>query len=723
MSPRFDRRPDKRAGSGGSSASRSPRPGTSRPSGSSPRPTGSRYQSRREDGPRPERRSGERPSSDRRSPEWREGDRRTPERRFSEPRSSEQRSSGQRFSGQHSGEQRFSERRPQSGRPPLGSAQDRRSSEGRFSEGRLSEGRYSSRGGGSRGESSSASRLSGSRFSGSRLSGTRLGGSKFSSSRFSSSRGERRPAVRGSGDWGSGERGSGERSSAERRPDSWQERRSRPIELAAGPLGGAAPTGDAQTHAEDSPSDLIWGRHPALAALESGRPVHRIWCTPEMRFSPKFLQLLREAKASGVLVEEVTWARLGQITGGAVHQGIVLQTAAAETLDLPSLIEGCRQLGEAPVLMALDGITDPHNLGAIVRSAEALGAHGVVLPQRRSAGLTGSAAKVAAGALEHLPVARVVNLNRALDSLKQEGYRVIGLAGEGTVTLEEADLDGPLVIVTGSEGEGLSMLTRRHCDQLVRIPLRGSTPSLNASVATALLLYEVARRGWMKGLQGSQPAPRISRPQLPSTPELLPRGDEPEATPTLLSAPDAAASPDAAAALPPLVSTFDATGAARDSQVGRKSQGLPAGVPPAAGEAPGAGERTPDVAPEAVCQLAPEVMPEQESEASAEVDRAAESSPAAASIPAEESPSAAALAPGMGPEAEGRADAGRSHDAGDSQGDAAFAAHTDATLADTGDTADTTGSRPGEETPADAAAISLSLEPPISLRFEGNIQL
>jgi 23S rRNA (guanosine2251-2'-O)-methyltransferase len=166
--------------------------------------------------------------------------------------------------------------------------------------------------------------------------------------------------------------------------------------------------------------------------------------------------------------------------------------------------------------LAVDGLTDPQNLGAIVRSAEALGAHGMVLPQRRNAGLTGSVAKVAAGALEHLPIARVVNLNRSLDTLKQEGYRVIGLAGEGNVSLEEADLEGPLVIVTGSEGDGLSLLTRRNCDQLVRIPLRGSTPSLNASVATALLLYEVARRSWMKGLSGSAPAPRLVRPALPT---------------------------------------------------------------------------------------------------------------------------------------------------------------------------------------------------------------
>jgi 23S rRNA (guanosine2251-2'-O)-methyltransferase len=123
----------------------------------------------------------------------------------------------------------------------------------------------------------------------------------------------------------------------------------------------------------------------------------------------------------------------------------------------------------------------------------------------------------------------VVNLNRSLDALKQEGYRVVGLAAEGTLTLEEADLDGPLVIVTGSESEGLSLLTRRSCDQLVRIPLRGVTPSLNASVATALLIYEIARRGWMKGITGSQPAPRISRPQVaqPARPETA--TPEPEA--------------------------------------------------------------------------------------------------------------------------------------------------------------------------------------------------
>ncbi|MFM9089712.1 MAG: 23S rRNA (guanosine(2251)-2'-O)-methyltransferase RlmB [Cyanobium sp.] len=351
--------------------------------------------------------------------------------------------------------------------------------------------------------------------------GDRVGGGRFPASRGGEGRREERPGGRFRGGDRPGPRpfaprGGGRPSFA-----------APPAPAAGSGERGAGQPAEGESFAGAAPSDLIWGRHSAQAVLESGRPVHRIWCTPEMRFSPRFLQLLREAKSSGVLVEEVTWARLGQISGGAVHQGIVLQPAAAETLDLPSLIEGCRGVGEAPLLIAVDGLTDPQNLGAIVRSAEALGAHGMVLPQRRNAGLTGSVAKVAAGALEHLPVARVVNLNRSLEALKEEGYRVVGLAGEGTVSLEEADLSGPLVVVTGSEGDGLSMLTRRSCDQLVRIPLRGSTPSLNASVATALLLYEIARRGWMHGISGTAPAPRLVRPALP-TPEPMPLAEEVE---------------------------------------------------------------------------------------------------------------------------------------------------------------------------------------------------
>ena len=260
--------------------------------------------------------------------------------------------------------------------------------------------------------------------------------------------------------------------------------------------------------------DLIWGRHSTEAALVGGRAIHRIWCTSELRSTPKFFQLLKDQKASGVLVEEVSWSRLGQLTNGAVHQGIVLQIAASKTLDLKNLIDACKAFGDSSLLLALDGLTDPQNLGAIIRSAEALGAQGLILPQRRSAGLTGSVAKVAAGALEHLPVARVVNLNRSLEKLKDEGYTVVGLAEEGPSTLSEIKFQGPLVVVVGSEDKGISLITRRLCDQLVRIPLKGVTTSLNASVATSIFLYEVARSRWMRSISGQDPSPRLLKPQI-----------------------------------------------------------------------------------------------------------------------------------------------------------------------------------------------------------------
>ena len=261
-------------------------------------------------------------------------------------------------------------------------------------------------------------------------------------------------------------------------------------------------------------NDLIWGRHSTEAALLGGRAIHRMWCTAELRSTPKFFQLLKDSKASGVLVEEVSWSRLGQLTNGAVHQGIVLQIAASKTHDLKNLIEACRVFGDTSLLLALDGLTDPQNLGAIIRSAEALGAQGLILPQRRSAGLTGSVAKVAAGALEHLPVTRVVNLNRALEKLKDEGYTVVGLAEEGPSTLSEIKFQGPLVVVVGSEDKGISLITRRLCDQLVRIPLKGVTTSLNASVATSIFLYEVARCSWMSSISGQDPSPRLLKPKI-----------------------------------------------------------------------------------------------------------------------------------------------------------------------------------------------------------------
>jgi 23S rRNA (guanosine2251-2'-O)-methyltransferase len=528
MSSRFDRRPP--SGSGSGSGSRGRRPFRD---GSPPirRDRDDSWGGRSENG-NSERRSSDRRSSDRRFSERRSGDAygkdRRPafDRRSSDRRPSDRQFSDRKPSDRQSSDRRFSERRfGDSGSHDRRPSFERRSSEGRSSGNRFSERRFKDSSASDRrpsfdrssdrpsGDRSLTDRSSSDQFSDSRPPEGSFSDQRFSNRRFKDSGStDRRPSF---------DRRSSDRSYGERRAR-FAERRGQ-AGSGQGGSGGKRfsprlddkPRGESSPHAPEAVADdLLWGRHATQAALEAGRPIHRIWCTSELRSASKFLQLLRDAKSSGVLVEEVTWARLGQLTGGAVHQGIVLQTAAAETFDLGDLVKGCSALDEAPLLLALDGLTDPHNLGAIVRSAEALGAHGVVLPQRRSAGLTGSVAKVAAGALEHLPVARVVNLNRSLETLKSSGYRVIGLAEEGDLTLEEVDLDGPLVIVTGSEGQGLSMLTRRHCDQLIRIPLRGVTPSLNASVATALCVYEVARRGWMKGLKGQNPSPRITRPQL-----------------------------------------------------------------------------------------------------------------------------------------------------------------------------------------------------------------
>ena len=498
------------------------------------------------------RNAGGRGTSGRPSNKSRFSDKRSSENRSSEKRSYGDRPYGDRSYGDRAGGSRFTGNRFSDNRSGDNRSGENRSGDKRFSDNRFSDNRSgANRSGTNRSETSrSETNPRAKRSSVDRFSTGGQGNQRFGKDRSAVIRGRdgERPRFE---DWGRSGRSHDERPRRNDRPSqgnsnssfrsnrppdrrrSGDERRQssqgQRFNTPSADRDHSSPrgvTGEASS-ANPPADDLIWGRHATQAALETGRPIHRIWCTPEMRSAAKFLQLLREAKACGVLVEEVTWARLGQITGGSVHQGIALQTAAAETLDLSTLIEGCADLGESPLLLALDGVTDPQNLGAVVRSAEAMGAHGVVLPQRRSAGLTGSVAKVAAGALEHLPVARVVNLNRSLETLKDAGYRVIGLAAEGDVTITDVDFSGPLVLVTGSEDQGLSLLTRRHCDQLVRIPLRGITPSLNASVATALCVYEVARRNWMKDIHGQAPSPPLVRPRKEAEPEVSAEIDQP----------------------------------------------------------------------------------------------------------------------------------------------------------------------------------------------------
>jgi len=237
--------------------------------------------------------------------------------------------------------------------------------------------------------------------------------------------------------------------------------------------------------------DWIWGKHSVYEVLSCERPINRIWCTSEIFSSEKFYILLKELKSKGVLIEEVSWNRLSQLTYGASHQGVALQLACSKTISLDQLIDFSKHNCPNPVIVALDGITDPHNVGAIIRSAEAFDCKGVIIPQRRSAGLTGTVAKVAAGALEHLHVSRVVNLNRALEELKKNGFLVAGLSGDGRISISNFQEKAPLVVVVGSEDKGISLLTQKKCDFILSIPLKGKTSSLNASVAAAISLFHL----------------------------------------------------------------------------------------------------------------------------------------------------------------------------------------------------------------------------------------
>ena len=240
--------------------------------------------------------------------------------------------------------------------------------------------------------------------------------------------------------------------------------------------------------------DWIWGKHSVYEALISQRPINRIWCTSEIFSSEKFYLLLKDMKLKGVLIEEVSWNRISQLTFGASHQGVALQLACSNTISLEKLIFFSKNNSTNPIILALDGITDPHNVGAIVRSAEAFGCKGIIIPQRRSAGLTGTVAKVAAGALEYLPVSRVVNLNRSLEELKAKGFIIIGLSGDAQLSISKFDEKAPFVVVVGSEDKGISLLTQKKCDFLLRIPLKGKTSSLNASVAAAISLFHLTNK-------------------------------------------------------------------------------------------------------------------------------------------------------------------------------------------------------------------------------------
>ena len=240
-------------------------------------------------------------------------------------------------------------------------------------------------------------------------------------------------------------------------------------------------------------ADWVVGRNPVFEALTAGLPVKQAYVAEGAERDDRLRDILKFTAENGLPLLQVTRAELDRVTGGLVHQGVAVQLPAYEYADAEDVLADALDLDG--IVVALDGITDPRNLGAIVRSAAAFGAQGIIIPSRRSASMTAAAWKTSAGAAARLPIAMATNLNRALQQASKMGFTVIGLAGEGEVPVSGAPgLDGPVVIVVGSEDEGLARLVREHCDALVSIPIAGSVESLNASVAASIALYEVTQQ-------------------------------------------------------------------------------------------------------------------------------------------------------------------------------------------------------------------------------------
>jgi 23S rRNA (guanosine2251-2'-O)-methyltransferase len=241
------------------------------------------------------------------------------------------------------------------------------------------------------------------------------------------------------------------------------------------------------------PDRVVGGLHPVRELLRAGTPLRRLLVAEGRDASPVVDEIHELAGAAGVRVERAARSDLDARAEGLVHQGVL---ALAPPFAYASLAEVLDRAGDEPALLvALDGVTDPHNLGSIARTAEAMGAHGLLLPSRRAAGVTPTAEKSAAGALAHLPVVRLSNLVRDLQTLKDRRLWVVGLDGDAAEALGDCRLlDEPVVLVVGAEGRGLARLTRESCDALVHVPMRGTVGSLNASVAAAIALYEVVRR-------------------------------------------------------------------------------------------------------------------------------------------------------------------------------------------------------------------------------------
>ena len=235
------------------------------------------------------------------------------------------------------------------------------------------------------------------------------------------------------------------------------------------------------------------GRNAITEALKAGRTIDKVFVAAGD--TDRGLQrLAAQAKEAGAVVVPVDRRKLDQMSTTRSHQGVIALVAAHDYYSVDDILEEAASRGEAPLIVICDELSDPHNLGVIMRSAECAGAHGVIIPKRRSVGLTATVAKASAGAVEYMKVARVTNINNAISELKEKGVWVFGTAAEGSIPMYKADLTGPAAIVIGNEGDGMSQLVRKNCDVMVHIPMKGRITSLNASAAASLLLYEAVRQ-------------------------------------------------------------------------------------------------------------------------------------------------------------------------------------------------------------------------------------
>ena len=235
------------------------------------------------------------------------------------------------------------------------------------------------------------------------------------------------------------------------------------------------------------------GRNALQEALKSGRTVDKVFIAAGE--TDRGLQrLAAEAKEAGAVVVPVDRRKLDAMSFTRAHQGVIALVAAHVYYSIDDILEEAASRGEAPLIVICDELSDPHNLGAILRSAECAGAHGVIIPKRRSVGLTATVAKASAGAIEYMKVARVTNINNAIAELKEKGVWVFGTAAEGSIPMYQAKLTVPAAIVIGNEGDGMSQLVRKNCDVMLNIPMKGHISSLNASAAASILLYEALRQ-------------------------------------------------------------------------------------------------------------------------------------------------------------------------------------------------------------------------------------